>query len=322
MKNNVILLFITVISFFACQKDIKKVGLLVPKTVDEDATLPSLMINNSLLHVDTYGNPKNPIVIAIHGGPGDDYRSMLNVQDLYKDGYFVIFYDQIGTGLSQRVSKDIFKEEGSIERYFEDLYQIILHFQQTSNQKVFLLGHSWGAMLATGFVNLHPSMIDGLILAEPGGLNWDQTMKYEEKLGKDRKYFSEGLNDALFSDKMFAGNSEDEILDYKSSCLNTVESITGNVSSVPFWRNGASIANASFQYADKFGFDFTTHLDEYKVKILFLYSELNQAYGKDWAEEVAKPFVNKDIKMIENSGHEMIYFGWELMYPIVKKYLQ
>ena len=54
----------------------------------------------------------------------------------------------------------------------DELEGVIDHYRTSPSQKVFLLGQSWGAMLATAYVNEHPAAISGLILGEPGGLIW------------------------------------------------------------------------------------------------------------------------------------------------------
>lgn len=304
--------------------DVGEPGLLVPKTVDQDPNLPSLHINGTLLHVESFGTPSDPIVVIIHGGPGADYRSMLKASILADDGFFVVFYDQRGCGLSQRVDRNLFDKEGSISIYFDDLKALIEHFRQDESQKVFLAGHSWGAMLATGFVNKYPQMISGVILAEPGGFTWDQTLKY---LGKSNhiKFFSEALNDAVFPEQIFAGRDEHEILDYKASFFSSFENApgnaVGNAGPYPFWRNGAAVYLASADYGDKYGFDFTTDLNSYTTKVLFLYSEYNKAYPQEWAQTVSSPYPNVDIEMVKGCGHEMFYFGWTDLYPRVLTYL-
>ena len=45
-------------------------GLLVPKTVDEDPSLPSIFVNGTQLHAETYGDPHNPMIVVLQGGPG------------------------------------------------------------------------------------------------------------------------------------------------------------------------------------------------------------------------------------------------------------
>ena len=297
---------------------------LVPPTADQDPSIPSLPINGTLLHVESYGNPVNPLLIVIHGGPGGDFRSLLNARDLADDGFHVIFYDQRGTGLSKREDKSQYQHEGAVQLFIDDLHALINHFRTGETQKVFLLGHSWGAMLATAYINQHPNEISGAVLAEPGGLTWPQTKDYLSRSNKV-KLFSEALNDALVPEQIIAGRSTHDVLDYKASFFTAYENAPGNVignaGPYPFWRNGAVAFQELNDNADRYGFDFTTSLDAYTGKVLFLYSENNQAYGAAWAEEVASSFVHVEISVVKGCGHEMIYFGWNNMYSQVLNYL-
>ena len=276
-------LFIFLFSFNACSDltDPLTPGRLVPLTVDEDSSLPSLLVHGTLLHVETYGNPTDPMIIMIHGGPGGDYRSLLEAKAFADDGYFVVFYDQRGTGLSQRVDASDFEE---IRIMIDDLDALIHHFRQTDEQKVFLVGHSWGAMLATGYINEFPEKIDGVVLAEPGGFTWDLVLDYLSR-SNHIDLFSEALNDALFPEQIFAGRDEDEILDYKAAYFFTFENAPGNTignaGPYPFWRSGAVSFDAMIATGETKGLDFTTHLHNYPTRDLFTYSELKTAYGED-----------------------------------------
>jgi proline iminopeptidase len=311
--------------FMACkQKDLASPGLLVPRTVDQDLSLPSLAIKGTLLHVESFGNPTDPMIVIIHGGPGADYRSMLSAKEFIQNGYFVVFYDQRGSGLSKRESKSQYEDRNAVQLFIDDLDAIIDHFHVAESQKVFLAGHSWGAMLATGYVNQHPNKISGLILAEPGGFTWKQTEQYLSR-SNHIKFFSEALNNAIFPEQIFAGRDEQEVLDYKASYFSAFENAPGNTignaSSYPFWRNGSVAFNALIDNADKNGFDFTTQLNRFPTKVLFLYSEFNTAYQLDWAKTVSAPYPNVDIQLIKGTGHEMYYFGWNNLYPIALTYL-
>lgn len=305
-------------------EDWSKPGNLVPMTVDQDPSLPSLHINGTQLRVQTFGTPGDPLLIVVHGGPGTDYRSLLNAQGFAQNHYFVVFYDQRGTGLSKRENKSQYQSKESIQLFIDDLGAIIDYYQTAPGQKVYLLGHSWGAMLATAYINQHPDRIAGAILAEPGGLTWDQAKQYI-KLENKPEFFSEGLNDALYTDQIIAGQSEDEILDYKmasfNNFVNAPGNVMGNAGNPPFWRSGAVLARELTSTGEKYGFDFTTNLQAYTTRVLFVYSELNRAYPHEWAVKVSAPFPSKEIVMIENSGHEMLYFGWADFYPKALNYL-
>ena len=52
-------------------------GNLVPKTVEEDPSLPRIEVNGTTLHAEAFGDPSAPMVMMLHGGPGGDYRSLL-----------------------------------------------------------------------------------------------------------------------------------------------------------------------------------------------------------------------------------------------------
>ncbi len=296
-------------------------GALVPMTVDEDPSLPSLAINGTLLHVESFGNPADPIIVMIHGGPGADYRSLLEATAFANDGFFVVFYDQRGTGLSQRLDASDFDD---VQIMIDDLDALITHFRQSDEQKVFLVGHSWGAMLATGYINQFSEKIDGTVLAEPGGFTWPQVEDYLSRSNKI-KFFSEALNDALFPEQIFAGRDEHEILDYKAAYFFTFENAPGNTignaGPYPFWRSGAVSSQAMFEIGDTQGLDFTTHLQGYSKRVLFTYSELNTAYGPDWAQTVGSAFPVVEYHLIPGTGHELLYFGWDAFYPIALTYL-
>jgi len=296
-------------------------GYLVPMTVDQDSSLPAISVNNTKLHAETFGDPDSTMIVVLHGGPGADYRSILNCKELANSGYFVVFYDQRGSGLSKREKKDTY----SIQLMLDDLAAVIAHYRKSPTQKVFLFGHSWGAMLATAYINDNPNSITGAILAEPGGLTFSEMKKY---ISRDRqiKPLDEATNDAFYYDQMLTGSEDDhEILDYKYALLSAYSSAEGNpegnAGPTPFWRFGAVVNTRMFEMADKDGFDFTTRLDQFSTKILFLYSELNSAYGMAWAQSVSSAYPNVQLAEIKGSGHEMIYFGWNEVSPLALNYL-
>ena len=319
------ILFLGIILYMSCDiADPSEPGLLVPRTVDQDSSLPSISVNGTQLHAQTFGDSADPMLVMIHGGPGADYRSILNAQDFANDGFYVVFYDQRGTGLSIREDRKVFVDGGT-DLHVDDLEAVISHYRSSPAQKVFLFGHSWGAMLATSYIDQHPGDIDGAILAEPGGFTWTQTKKYLEKANK-LHLFSEELNDAIFPDMFFAGRSEHEILDYKSAYFMALENADGNAignaGDYPFWRNGAVSFDAMVgEYAEKHGFDFTQNLSAYAGKVLFLYSELNTAYGEEWARTVGVPYQDVEYAEVLGSGHEMLHFGWADLYPKALTYL-
>lgn len=293
-------------------------GVLVPLTVMEDSSLPYISVGGVRLHSETIGNPEDPIILVIHGGPGADYRSQLNFKELAKDNFYVVFYDQRGSGLSERLDKSGFP---NVQVYIDELGGVIDHYRKDQDQKVVLAGHSWGAMLATAYINQFPDKIDGAILAEPGGFTWEQTEAY---ISRSRKLelFGETTNDFLYGDQ-FLTASDHNTLDYKMALSTAGDVTTGDLLPPPYWRYGAVCSNTSIQLAMDHPeqLDFTKNLNEYDLKILFAYSEHNEAYGLDHAIEVSGHLSNAELVEIKGCGHEIPEFGWDNYYPVMKDYL-
>ncbi len=163
------------------------------------------------------------------------------------------------------------------------------------------------------------------MFAEPGGFTWENLQQYGERTRK-LKLFAEATSDALYIDQFLTGKeNEHEILDYKLNVSSSFTYQKGNTEGIegasPIWRNGAVVLSSLGKIAEKDGYDFTTNLNQYTTKVLFLYGELNTAYGLEFAQKEAQYFPNKQITLINGTGHEMIYFKWNNVYPVALTYL-
>jgi proline iminopeptidase len=144
-------------------------GNLVPATVDSDSTLPRVALNGSLFHAETFGDPSSPVIVMLHGGPGNDYRELTRLRQpvdgaRLEDRHFLVFWDQRGSGLSRR--HDPADVTGAA--YDADLEALVDRF--SPSRPVVLIGHSWGGMYASRFIQTHPDRVAGAVLMEPGPL--------------------------------------------------------------------------------------------------------------------------------------------------------
>src|SRR5512133_3029847 len=103
--------------------------------------LPAFEMNGVRFHAQTFGDPANPVIIFLHGGPGSDYRSMLRLAEPFDteglaEHYFLVFWDQRGAGLSQRVGK----EQLTLDIYLNDLNTLVDRY--SPGRPVYLLGIS------------------------------------------------------------------------------------------------------------------------------------------------------------------------------------
>ena len=112
--------------------------------------------NGTTLYYKTMGSGE-PIVV-LHGGPGFDHQQFLPfIWELSSD-YKVILYDQRGTGLS---SGPVDSASITIDNFIEDIEGIRRAFDI---ERMNLLGHSWGGILAMHYGISHPDRLKSLIL--------------------------------------------------------------------------------------------------------------------------------------------------------------
>lgn len=309
-------LFLAVLAALAltsCTKErmLNEPGNLVPKTVDQDPSLPSIYVNGVQLHADAYGHPDSTIIVCLHGGPGGDFRNMLNCSDLASYGYRVVFYDQRGSGLSQRFPKKFYtsRDLTAIDLMYDDLTAVIAHYRKRPDQKVILLGHSWGAMLATGYTGRYPNAVQGLIVAEPGGLKWNDVEDYvKESLSFD--LWSEMLNNATYIDQFISGDDDEhEILDYKLMMKAANNTITGedNTRSGSFWRSGAVVNDSFFEIGNDHEPDFSAGIANYQKQVLFFYSGNNKAYDDSRAQRITSFYNHISVSKVHGVGHEGMF---------------
>lgn len=99
-------------------------------------------------------------ILVVHGGPG--FVSMPQVIEEFSDDHDVYFYDQIGSGKSDRASCNDFY---SVENFVDELEEVIkaLKFEQ-----VILMGFSWGcALICKYMLCKKPENVKGIILSAP-----------------------------------------------------------------------------------------------------------------------------------------------------------
>jgi proline iminopeptidase len=281
-------------------------GNLVPRTVAEDPSLPAIDLAGTRFHAEAFGDPAAPVLITLHGGPGADYRDMLPLAALADDGYRVVFWDQRGAGLSAR------HDPGTIDLdlYVEDLRQIIEHY--APHQPVVFIGHSWGAMYATAFIDRYGDYngrIRGAILSEPGAFTDQQLREFLARLQGSVSLTGEQFNDALWAEQ-FMSAGDHERADYQAMQLAMLGVPSEHVDPKnpgPRWRVGAAVNARLLHIAETEGFDWTTHLSAFTHKVLFLRGDLNEAATLEQQQELAASYPDAAIETIVGVGHQMIW---------------
>jgi proline iminopeptidase len=127
-----------------------------------------------VLHYHTAGSGSP--VILLSGGPGFEVDYMLPVGDFLPASYQRVFLEQRGTGRSR---VELTSDTMTIRNVVEDLEALRVHLKQ---ERLFLVGHSWGGMLAMAYAAAHPDRIDRLILIGPGGPTLEFTQWFPDNI--------------------------------------------------------------------------------------------------------------------------------------------
>ncbi|WP_026568457.1 alpha/beta fold hydrolase [Bacillus sp. UNC41MFS5] len=131
---------------------------------------------------------RKPIILWIHGGPGGAQIGFIRqyCSDLEKD-FLIVNYDQRGSGLS--FSKNIPKDSMTITHMVEDLLEVVDTLCSRFNQeKVYLLGHSWGTILSYLAITRKPERFHGYFaVSQVVNLKENERISYEYTLQKAKE---------------------------------------------------------------------------------------------------------------------------------------
>lgn len=102
-------------------------------------------------------NKHNPIILFVHGGPGQgEIGYMRQYQEELENHFVVVRWDQRGAGLSY--SKDINEESYNVDRFVKDLDEVSDYLIKEFNKpKIIIAGHSWGTVISMYGVKNNPS---------------------------------------------------------------------------------------------------------------------------------------------------------------------
>lgn len=296
----------------------------VPPTLQHDPDVPRVELNGYVFHAEHFGDPGSPVLIVLHGGPGADYRYLLSLKSL-ADEYQVVFYDQRGTGLSPRVPADSI----TLQTFVDDLDAFVEAFGH--GRPVHLLGHSWGAMLASSYAGAHPDKVDKLILAEPAFLDastigvmqsdmlpplrviWGFAMAW---LGK---WFVDTRGDPYAADDWF-------LMQVLPLTQSAAELCDGRLPAMQAWRFGESNFQATIgrmlrDPAFLKQLDFRKGADKLRGATLFLTGSCNQVTGETHQRKLMTHFNHARLEVIERAGHFMFNDQPEMSVLAVRRFL-
>jgi proline iminopeptidase len=108
------------------------------------------------------GNNPDVALLLLHGGPGATHEYFLSADSyLPAAGVEYYYYDQLGSGLSSAPDEPSL---WTIERFVDEVEQVRLALG-LGPENFFLLGHSWGGVLAIEYALKYQQHLKGVIIS-------------------------------------------------------------------------------------------------------------------------------------------------------------
>ncbi|HAH24149.1 MAG TPA: alpha/beta hydrolase [Prolixibacteraceae bacterium] len=128
-----------------------------------------------------------PVILFLHGGPGLSEMALLrrHMHELEKH-FVLVSWDQRGTGKS---FKAIYPEYSmTINQFLSDVHQLTkLLIHRFKQQKIFLIGHSWGSVLGILSIQKHPELYKAYIgIGQVVNMQDNERLSYEWTLEQAR----------------------------------------------------------------------------------------------------------------------------------------
>ncbi|NBI29128.1 alpha/beta fold hydrolase [Chengkuizengella marina] len=131
---------------------------------DSIASLEVMMIGGINQYVLMRGKDINsPLLLFLHGGPGSAQIGFApKSQKKLEESFVVVNWDQRGAGKSY--SSDIAGESMNINQFISDIYELInTLLKRFIQEKLYLVGHSWGSFLGSITAYKYPELIHAYI---------------------------------------------------------------------------------------------------------------------------------------------------------------
>lgn len=117
--------------------------------------------NGYRVFTQTFGENPDVCILALHGGPAATHEYLLSLAyDLpAQHGFEVVMYDQLGSFFSDQPTEDIW----NIDRWVEEVEEVRKALGYDASN-FYLLGNSWGGILAMEYALRYQENLNGLIV--------------------------------------------------------------------------------------------------------------------------------------------------------------
>lgn len=119
-------------------------------------------------------------MVVLHGGPDFDHNYLLPEIDLLGSELRLVLYDQRGRG---RSAQGVQPGDVNLESEIKDVEAVRSQF---GFDRIAILGHSWGGLLAAEYAIRHPARVSHLILMNSAPLSHRSFLSFRSYLRESR----------------------------------------------------------------------------------------------------------------------------------------
>lgn len=265
------------------------------------------------------GEGENTPVLILHGGPGSSSLGQEPLKAL-GDERRIVFYDQLGSGRSDRITDTTLM---TVERYIEEVEKL----RKTLDlEKVYLYGQSWGTALSLEYYLKYPEHVEAIIFSSPyfSTKRWikdanelvetlpDSIQNIIRENEKNKTFSNQEYKDAvdLFYSKFLRRKERPEAL------KDTAKKYFGTNVYEYMWGPSEFTATGTL-----LNYDRIDKLSEIKVPVLFITGEYDEARPST-VKYYQSLVPNARYKEISNSGHATLNDNPEEALQTVVKFLK
>ena len=203
------------------------------------------------------------------------------------------------------------------------------------------MGHSWGAMLGSGYLAQHPEKVHKIILAEPGFLTSEMSEEFMIRtngfkidlnldnillIGKIvlRGLHVRGPDDQAIKDFIFISLITANVEDHPLSgyfCGDKYDS-----TQMKFWRlsmeASQSIPESQLDDNGNMIIDLVAGVENYQDTVLLITGDCNTIIGPDYQDKHLRYFPKHKMEIIRNAGHNMFLDQPDEFYRIVRQFFR
>ncbi len=256
-------------------------------------------------------------IIVLHGGPGFDHRQFLPYIWRLAEHHKVILFDQRGTGLS---SGPVDSESISIDSFIADIEAVRREF---GIEKMNLLGHSWGGILAMHYGIRHPDKLKTLVLASTAA-SFESFAEMRANYEADRLPGDAALLEEITSSEEYKNGDPDAIQSFWRVYFKPYFADQPLVSGMDLIftentiENGNTVARHIFESIGEF--DLHAELEAIRCPTLVIHGDADPMPVK-YAELIHESIEGSRLVIVEGAGHWLFVDGTEAFTSSVEDFL-